>query len=421
MTGIDYAAELERLGRQAKTAARRLALLSSAEKDRCLEAMAQALLDRRTGIVEANHRDMARGRGKGLGEAMLDRLELTPRRIEDMAAGLREVVGLPDPVGVVDSVRRRPNGLKIKRVRVPIGVIAIIYESRPNVTADAGGLCLKAGNAVVLRGGSESFESNRELVAALAAGGAEGGLPEGAVQLVPWTDRAAVPCLLRLDSCIDLVIPRGGKGLIRTVVETATMPVIKHYEGVCHIYVDKDADPEMALRIIENAKCQRPGVCNAVETVLIHEAIAGTFAPQMAEMLKQRGVELRGDARFSAIVPGLAAATEEDWYAEYLDLILAVRVVADVEEAVEHIATYGSAHSDAVVTADSGTADRFTQAVDSAAVYVNASTRFTDGGQFGMGAEIGISTDRIHARGPMGLEELTTYKYVVHGDGQLRE
>ena len=421
MARIDYTAELERLGGQAKSAARHLALLSKAGKDRCLEAMAEALLDRREEIIKANRRDMARGRGKGLSDAMLDRLELTPKRLEDMATGLREVVGLPDPVGGTDSTWRRPNGLEIRKIRVPIGVIAIIYESRPNVTADASGLCLKAGNAVVLRGGSESFESNRALVEVLAAGGAAKGLPEGAVQLVPWTDRAAVPCLLRLDSCIDLVIPRGGKGLIRTVVETATMPVIKHYEGVCHIYVDKDADTEMALRIIENAKCQRPGVCNAVETVLVHEAIASTFAPRMARMLAQRSVELRGDARFAEIVPGVAAAIEEDWYAEYLDLILAVRVVADVDEAIEHIATYGSAHSDAVVTANTDTAARFTRGVDSAAVYVNASTRFTDGGQFGMGAEIGISTDRIHARGPMGLEELTTYKYVVLGDGQIRE
>ena len=421
MATIDYAAELTRLGRQARTAARHLALLSRAEKDCFLEAMADALLERQEEVIQANRLDMARGREKGLTEAMLDRLELTPRRIEDMATGLRDVAGLPDPVGRVDSTWRRPNGLEIKRVRVPIGVIAIIYESRPNVTVDASGLCLKAGNAAVLRGGSESFESNRALVEVLSAGGADGGLPEGAVHLVPWTDRAAVPCLLRLDSCIDLVIPRGGKGLIRTVVETATMPVIKHYEGVCHIYVDKDADPEMALRIIENAKCQRPGVCNAVETVLIHEAIADYLAPRLARMLSQRGVELRGDASIAAIVPGVVGATEEDWYAEYLDLILAIRVVASVDEAIEHIATYGSAHSDAVVTANAQTASRFTQGVDSAAVYVNASTRFTDGGQFGMGAEIGISTDRIHARGPMGLEELTTYKYVVLGDGQVRE
>jgi glutamate-5-semialdehyde dehydrogenase len=337
-----------------------------------------------------------------------------------MAKGLRVVAGLPDPVGKVDSTWLRPNGLEIRRVRVPIGVIAIIYESRPNVTVDAAGLCLKTGNAVFLRGGSESFESNQCLVRIMTEAGGSVGLPPGAVQMVPWTEREVVSQLLRLDQYIDLVIPRGGKGLIRTVVETATMPVIKHYEGVCHIYVDKAADPEMALRIIENAKCQRPATCNAVEKVLIHADIAAEFAPRLGRRLLERRVELRGDPAFCRLVSDAKPATDDDWYAEYLDLILTVGVVDSLEAAIAHITKYGSAHSDAIITANKAAAQQFTTEVDSAAVYVNASTRFTDGGQFGMGAEIGISTDRIHARGPMGLDELTIYKYIVQGNGQIR-
>jgi len=418
---IDYRTELAALGQKTKGAARRLATMATAQKNRCLEAIANELAARTDRILATNAADVEAGEAAGLSPALLDRLRLTPKRIQDMIKGVEVLVGLPDPVGQVDSTWLRPNGLKIQRVRVPIGTIAIIYESRPNVTVDAAGLCLKAGNAVFLRGGSESFRTNQVLAEVMLAGGRSEGLPEGAVQLMPWTDREAVRHLLRLNEYVDLVIPRGGEGLIRAVVEHATVPVIKHYKGVCHIYVDREADLDMALAIIENAKCQRPGVCNAVETVLIHGDAAAQFAPRLAERLRQRQVELRGDPRFCELVADARPAGEADWYAEYLDLILSVRVVDDLPQAVEHIATYGSSHSDAIITEDKQAAVRFTETVDSAVVYVNASTRFTDGGQFGMGAEIGISTDRIHARGPMGLQELTTYKYVVEGAGQVRE
>jgi len=408
------------MGRDTRAAARKLALLPSAHKNRCLEAMADALIEEEDTIRAANTVDLERARATGLSVAMLDRLELTPARVSDMAKGLRTLVGLEDPVGRVEATWIRPNGMAIRKVRVPIGVIAIIYESRPNVTADAAGLCLKAGNAVFLRGGSEAVESNKAIASAMLAGIRACDIPEAVLQLIPWTDRHAVDAMLKMDEFIDLVIPRGGEGLIRKVVETSTIPVIKHYKGVCHIFVDKDADQAMALRIVENAKCQRPGVCNAVETVLLHADIAAEFAPRMAKLLRERGVELRGDERFREVVPEALEATEDDWYEEYLDLILAVRVVDTLQEAVEHITKYGSGHSDAVVSESRDAASAFTEAVDSAAVYVNASTRFTDGGQFGMGAEIGISTDRIHARGPMGVQELTTYKYVVLGTGQVR-
>ena len=352
---------------------------------------------------------------------MIDRLTLTESRIEDMAKGLVMLAGLADPVGKVDANFIRPNGLSIEKTRVPIGVIGIIYESRPNVTVDAAGLCLKAGNAVILRGGKEAIHSNRKLAEIMRESGTEAGLPEDFVQLIQWTDREAVNYLLRLDSYINLIIPRGGEGLIRFTVENSTIPVIKHYKGVCHVYVDEAADIEMAKAIVINGKCQRPGVCNAVETLLIHKDIAEEFAPAIAEELKSKGVELRGDSKFCQLVPGTEAATEEDWYEEYLELILSVKVVEDIDEAITHIADYGSSHSDAIVTNDKMAAQKFKNEVDSAAVYVNASTRFTDGSMFGMGAEIGISTDRLHARGPMGLEELTTYKYVVSGTGQIRE
>ncbi|MFA4945035.1 MAG: glutamate-5-semialdehyde dehydrogenase [Lentisphaeria bacterium] len=417
---VDFKARLEEVGQAARAAARKLALLAPAQKNRCLEAIAELLLQRQATILAENAKDLEAGKGKKLSAAMLDRLKLTPARIEEMAKGLRTLTGLADPIGRVDSTWLRPNGLEIRKVRVPIGVIAIIYESRPNVTVDAAGLCLKAGNAVVLRGGSEAIHSNLALAAVMAEGLAATGLPAAAVQVIPWTDRAAVNALLRLDSYIDLVMPRGGESLIRAVVEHSTIPVIKHYKGVCHIYVDKAADQEMALAIIENAKCQRPGVCNAVEKVLVHRDILAEFAPKLAARLGGRGVELRGDAAFRAAVPTATPATAEDWSAEYLDLILTVGAVAGVEAAAEHIARFGSAHSDAIVTADKEAAQAFTALVDSAAVYVNASTRFTDGSQFGMGAEIGISTDKIHARGPMGVEELTSYKYVVIGKGQIR-
>ena len=413
-------AALQRLAANAKLAARRLAQISSLQKNRCLEAIASSLSERQASILSANAADMEAGEAQGMNAAMLDRLKLTPARIEEMAKGLRALVGLPDPVGRVDSTWLRPNGLEIRRVRVPIGVIAIIYEARPNVTVDAAGLCLKAGNGVILRGGSEAIRSNLALAEVMSAGLKECDLPEHAIQVVPWTEREVVMQLLKLDQSIDLVIPRGGESLIRTVVENSTIPVIKHYKGVCHIYVDRKADFDMALKIIENAKCQRPGVCNAAEKVLIHQDVAGAFAPRLAELFRRRKVEMRGDARFCALVPDAKAAAEDDWSAEYLDLIITVAVVDDLDAAVNHITTYGSAHSDAIVTDDKSAAVQFTDLVDSAAVYVNASTRFTDGGQFGMGAEIGISTDRIHARGPMGLDELTSYKYVVLGSGQIR-
>ena len=417
----DHQAELLELGRRAKTAARQLAQLSASQKNRCLEVIADRLMTEQERILAANAEDLEHGREKGLNNALLDRLKLTPARIEEMARGLRALVGLPDPIGRVDSSWLRPNGLEIRRVRVPIGVIAIIYEARPNVTVDAAGLCLKAGNAVVLRGGSEAIHSNLCLAAIMQAGLDASGAPDGAVQVVPWTDHACVKQLLKLDQYIDLVIPRGGESLIRAVVENSTIPVIKHYKGVCHIYVDRAANQEMALKIIDNAKCQRPGTCNAAEKVLVHRDIAAAFAPRLAELFHQRQVEMRGDPAFCQLVPDAKPATAEDWTTEYLDLIITVAVVDSFDAAVAHIATYGSAHSDAIITQDKDAAMRFTEQVDSAAVYVNASTRFTDGGQFGMGAEIGISTDKLHARGPMGLEELTTYKYVIYGSGQVRQ
>ena len=420
MNTPDYQQELEALGRRARSAGRQLAQISAAQKNRSLETIADKLIEQQDKILAANEEDMEHGKTKGLNAALLDRLKLTPARIQEMAKGLRALVGLPDPIGRVDSTWLRPNGLEIRRVRVPIGVIAIIYEARPNVTVDAAGLCLKAGNAVILRGGTEAIRSNLMLAEVMLAGLREADLPESAIQVVPWTDREVINQLLRLDKYIDLVIPRGGEGLIRTVVENSLIPVIKHYKGVCHIYVDQDADFDMAIKIAENAKCQRPGVCNAAEKILIHQDIAAKFAPRLAAMFLKRKVEMRGDPAFCALVPEAKSATEQDWYEEYLDLIITVKIVPSLEAAAEHIAQYGSAHSDAIITANRQAANKFIEQVDSAAVYVNASTRFTDGGQFGMGAEIGISTDRIHARGPMGLEELTSYKYVVYGSGQIR-
>ncbi|HPB11735.1 MAG TPA: glutamate-5-semialdehyde dehydrogenase, partial [Kiritimatiellia bacterium] len=356
----------------------------------------------------------------GLSGAMIDRLTLTDARIDAMVTGIREVAALADPVGKKLWKRTRPNGLVIEKRRVPLGVIVIIYESRPNVTADAAVLCLKTANAVILRGGKEAFHSNLAIVRALQEGGAAAGMPRHAVQLVETTDREAVRELVQMDDRVDVVIPRGGESLIRSVVDQARVPVLKHYKGVCHVFVDDDADFDQALAIVENAKCQRPGVCNALETLLVHEQAAAAFLPKLAAMATRRAVTLRGCDATRACIPGCEPAGEEDWYAEYLDLILAVRVVRDVQAAIRHINTYGSHHSDAIVTRNARHAKLFLKEVDSAAVYVNASTRFTDGGEFGMGAEMGISTDKLHARGPMGLEELTTYKYVVTGSGQIR-
>lgn len=405
---------------RAVKAARALARLTSRKKNSILEAMADELDQRREAIKQANHQDMEAGEKAGLSPAMLDRLLLNDARLDSMIKGIRDVVVLKDPVGEKISKWTRPNGLEIVKVRVPIGVIAIFYESRPNVTCDSSVLCFKTSNAVILRGGKEAMHSNAAIAAALQEGGARKGLPEHAIQLVGTTDREAIRELVQMAGKIDMAIPRGGEGLINAVTEHARIPVIKHYKGICHVYVDDSADLAMAVDVAENAKCQRPGVCNAMETLLVHKDIAPAFLPAMAERLTARGVELRGDAAARGIVPAMKEATEEDWSAEYLDLILAVRVVDSIDEAIIHIETYGSHHSDAIVAGDESRQKTFTQQVDSAAVYVNASTRFTDGAEFGMGAEIGISTDKLHARGPMGLQELTTYKYVIHGSGQTR-
>jgi glutamate-5-semialdehyde dehydrogenase len=413
--------EITAIGDRALVASRKLALLGARKKKAILLAMAGELEERKAAIVEANGKDVEEGRKAGLSPALVDRLTLTDKRISEMIEGLRTVAGLKDPVGARIKKWTRPNGLIIEKRRVPIGVIAIIYEARPNVTADSAGLCIKSGNAVILRGGKEAINSNAAIADALVAGGRKKGLPDDAVQFIRTTDREAVKELVQLEGKVDLVMPRGGEALIRAVTEQARVPVIKHYKGVCHIYVDESANQDMALRITENAKCQRPAVCNALEKLLVHETIAAEFLPKLAARLGELKVELRGDEKAKAIVPSMKAATEADWYAEYLDLILAVKVVPSTKAAIDHINRYGSHHSDAIISESEAAQQMFLDEVDSATVYVNASTRFTDGGQFGMGAEIGISTDKLHARGPMALEELTTYKYVIHGTGQIRE
>lgn len=413
--------EVIALAQRAKVAAAELATLNTEVKNRALKAMAHALRERAPEILEANAKDMEAGQAQGLSRALLDRLLLNEKRIEEMAQGLEALVSLPDPVGEITSMWTRPNGLKIGRMRVPLGVIGIIYEARPNVTVDAAGLCLKTGNAVILRGGSEAINSNRAITRIISTAATLHGVPEGAIQLIDTTDREAVHVMLRLNEYIDVLIPRGGAGLIRTVVENATVPVIETGVGNCHVYVDADAELEMAEKIVINAKTQRPGVCNAMETLLVHKDIAPAFLPVVAEKLRGLGVELRGCEYTRALVPFAKEATEEDWATEYLDLILAVKVVNDLEEAIEHIAKYGTKHSEAIVTTNYTKAWEFLKRVDAAAVYVNASTRFTDGFQYGFGAEIGISTQKLHARGPMGPEQLTTFKYVVFGSGQIRE
>ena len=412
---------LTAMGEKAVSAARALAVMPPQAKVCCLNYMADEIEAARNDIFAANEKDMANGRKNGLSAAMLDRLQLDDKRLKGMADGLRQVAAQEDPVGKVLSSIYRPNGLRIDKVSVPIGVIGIIYESRPNVTVDAAGICLKAGNAVILRGGSEAFHSNQTLAQIMNRAGVVCGMPDGAVQLVPWTDRQAVQFLLKMDQYLDLIIPRGGEGLIRAVVEQSTIPVIKHYKGVCHLFVDRDCDIDMAVKIIENAKCQRPGVCNALETLLIDRQIAPEFLPPFLKAMKKHHVELRGGMEFQKLVPTALPATEADYFAEYLDYILAVKIVDGVKEAVEHINHYGSRHSDGILTNRQENADYFLAMVDSATVYHNASTRFTDGGEFGMGAEIGISTDKLHARGPMGVNELTSYKYLVRGDGQIRD
>lgn len=404
----------------AKKAAKVVAGLSSEKKNEVLQRIADKLLDGADTVKGENQKDLAYAKEKKLSDAMIDRLTVSDGVIESMATGLRDVIRLPDPVGGVTGMWLRPNGLQVGRVRIPLGVIGMIYEARPNATIDAAGLCFKAGNAVILRGGSEALHSNTALARIIQEALRESGTPEGAVQVVPVRDRLAVNALLAQEDCVDLIIPRGGDGLIRFVVENSKIPVLKHYKGVCHVYVDQGADLGMAENISYNAKVQRPGVCNAMETLLVHEAVAEHFLPPMAERFREAGVELRGCAKTCQLVPEAKQATEEDWPAEYLDLILAVKVVSSMDEAMEHIAEYGSDHTEAIVTSDYARARTFLRQVDASVVLVNASTRFNDGGELGLGAEIGISTSKLHAYGPMGLEELTTTKFVVFGDGQVR-
>lgn len=399
----------------------KLATLGTAVKDAALMAMADAFEANKEAIFEANKKDLKKAEADGITGAMLKRLELTDKKIAQMADGVRQIAALHDPIGETIEGHVRPNGMEVRKVRVPIGVIGIIYESRPNVTADAAALCLKAGNAVILRGGSESINSNLAIAKLINQAANAAGVPEGAVQIIETTDRAAVRELMTMKDYIDCLIPRGGKGLVQTVVDTSDIPVIWHLDGNCHVYVDGAANLAMAEEVAFNAKVQNPGVCNAAETLLVSEQIAREFLPKICSRLSDAGVELRGCAKTRAIVPGLKEATEEDWETEYLDLILAIKIVSGLDEAIEHINRYGSKHSDAIVTEDYTAARRFADEVDSACVFVNVSTRFSDGYEFGKGAEMGISTQKLHARGPMGVEEITTYKYVVTGNGQLRQ
>jgi len=417
---VEIREEILRMARAARTVAPRLATLSSALKDEALRRMAEGLLEEKDFLLSENQKDLEHAHKKGLSQAMLDRLTLSEKVIRDMAQSLMEIASQPDPVGEVVKMWRRPNGLLVGKMRIPLGVIGVIYESRPNVTSDAAGLCLKAGNAVILRGGSEAINSNLAIARVIQRALKSSGIPPEAVQVVPVTDREAVREMLKLEDYIDLIIPRGGEELIRFVAENSRIPVLKHYKGVCHIFVDRSADLQMAIEICFNAKVQRPAVCNAMETMLVHREIAPHFLPLMGERFREAGVELRGCPRTKEILPWVKDATEEDWYAEYLDLILAVKVVDGIDEAIDHILKYGSKHTDAIITSDYRNAQRFLREVDSSTVLVNASTRFSDGYQFGLGAEIGISTTKLHAFGPMGAEDLTTTKFIVYGDGQIR-
>jgi glutamate-5-semialdehyde dehydrogenase len=408
------------LGRAARAAARELARADSARKNRALLAMAAALRRDTARLVESNAMDLESARMSGKDSAFIDRLTLSAASVEAMAAGLEQVAGLPDPVGQISELREQPSGIRVGRMRVPLGVVAIIYESRPNVTADAAALCLKSGNACILRGGSESVHSNLAIAACVKEGLREAGLPEAAVQVVATPDRAAVGELLTMDKYVDIVVPRGGKGLIERVMAESRIPMIKHLDGICHVYIDDRADIDKAVRIADNAKTQRYGTCNTMETLLVAEGIADRVLPRLGAVYAGKGVELRGDERARALVPGMESATEADWHTEYLAPVLSVRVVKDLDAAMEHIARYGSQHTDAIVTEDRARAERFLREVDSSSVLVNASTRFADGFEYGLGAEIGISTDKLHARGPVGLEGLTSQKFVVFGDGQVR-
>ncbi len=417
---VDLEAEMTALGGRARAAAKILAKSSPAQKDQALHAAAHAIRAGQAGILVANQKDMTFGRERGLTEALLDRLLLTEDRIEAMAKGIEDIAALSDPIGSIIAEWERPNGLKISRVRTPLGVIGIIYESRPNVTADAGGLCLKSGNAAILRGGSESFHSSAAILACLQAGLKKAGLPEAAIQLLPTRDRAAVGIMLTMYEYIDIIVPRGGKGLIERVQKESKIPVIAHLEGNCHVYLDRDADREMAREITFNAKLRRTGICGSAETLLVHRDIADSHLPAILRQLLEADCEIRGDMAVQAMDSRVIAADETDWDTEYLDSILAVRVVDNIEDAVDHITKHGSSHTEAIITDDSDAAAYFFNNVDSAILLHNASTQYADGGEFGMGAEIGISTNRLHARGPVGVEQLTTYKYLVRGNGHCR-
>ena len=425
---MDVTTYMHGVGRQARAAARVIARADTATKNRALREMAAAIERDRKRLLQANARDIQEAKQQKLDAAAIDRLTLTPRTIAAMAGGLRQIAALPDPIGEITSLKKRPSGIRVGRMRVPIGVVAIIYESRPNVTADAAGLCVKSGNAAILRGGSEAIQSNQAIAACVHAGLKAAGLPEGVVQVIETTDRAAVGQLITMQEHVDVVVPRGGKSLIERLMRESRIPMIKHLHGVCHTYIDDKADLKQAIRIADNAKTQRLGTCNTMETLLVARGIAPKVLPPLCRIYLKKGIELRGDeesrkilrSNFGSDVPQIKAATEEDWYTEYLDAILAVRVVRGLDEAIEHIANYGSQHTDAIVTEDQVRARRFLREVDSSSVMVNASTRFADGFEYGLGAEVGISTDKLHARGPVGLEGLTSLKWVVYGNGQIR-
>ena len=411
---------MQSLGRQARAASRAMALADTNAKNRALENIATAILLDSARLLAANAKDVAAAQADGLDAASIDRLTLTEKTIKGMAEGLRQIAALPDPIGEISDLKFRPSGIQVGKMRVPLGVIGIIYESRPNVTADAAGLCLKSGNAAILRGGSEALHSNQAIAACVHQGLREAGLPETAVQVVNTTDRAAVGELITMKEYVDVIVPRGGKGLIARISDEARIPVIKHLDGICHVYIDDEADLKKAVRIADNAKTHRYGVCNAMETLLVNAGVAAQVLPELCAIYLKKGVELRGDEAARAVVAQMKAATEEDWRTEYLAPILAVRVVADLDAAIVHINTYGSQHTDSIVTENYSKAMRFLREVDSSSVMVNASTRFADGFEYGLGAEIGISTDKIHARGPVGLEGLTSQKYIVLGSGQIR-
>ncbi|MBY0576056.1 MAG: glutamate-5-semialdehyde dehydrogenase [Gallionellaceae bacterium] len=411
---------MESVGQAARAASRIIAQADTAAKNRALEAIAQNILDGSARLIAENARDVSAARNNGLDAASVERLTLTEKTVRGMAEGLRQIAQLPDPIGEISDMKYRPSGIQVGKMRVPLGVIGIIYESRPNVTADAAGLCLKSGNAAILRGGSEAIHSNQAIAACVHAGLRAAGLPETAVQVVATTDRAAVGELITMKEFVDVIVPRGGKSLIARISDDAKVPVIKHLDGICHVYIDDDADLEKAIRIADNAKTHRYGVCNAMETLLVAQGVASKVLPPLCEIYLDKGVELRGDAAARALAPQMKAATEEDWRTEYLAPILAVRIVAGLDEAIAHINTYSSQHTDSIVTENYTRAMRFLREVDSSSVMVNASTRFADGFEYGLGAEIGISTDKIHARGPVGLEGLTSQKFIVLGNGQIR-